>query len=89
MTACLICKADISSPVQQFGDVKMPMCQSDWLDGKAWAYDEPIVIELLQRGFTLDEACAVELDERNRNFAEAMQRMFVEVEEVINQTVTV
>ena len=88
MTQCLICKTNISSPAQQFGDVKMPICQSDWLNGNSWIYNEPIITDALQRGFTLGEACAIELDERNRKFTEELQRLFIEVEEVINQTVT-
>lgn len=56
MTICLICKADIPDP-DNFGDVKHPLCQSDWLAGYGWVYENKEIITYLEHGFSLSEAC--------------------------------
>ena len=53
---CLICGKDITETVKQFGNTKNPMCQSCYLDGNSWVYDEPVIVEGLSRGLDLHEA---------------------------------
>lgn len=53
---CIICGIDITDEVKQFGLPFAPMCQSDWLNGEAWIYDEPIIIDALKRGIKLEDA---------------------------------
>ena len=67
-TVCLICKVDISQPLQQFGDTKIPMCQSCYLDGNDWIYEIPIITDALQHGSSIEEAYEIELGERNKEF---------------------
>ena len=75
MTTCLICKCDISQPLQQFGKPNVPMCQSCWLNGDNWVYGEEVLVDSLVRGLSLDEACQAELDERNKEFEKGMQEL--------------
>jgi hypothetical protein len=53
---CLICKSDINELVKQYGDVKTPICQSCYLDGGSWIYDEPTIVNELLHGADLEDA---------------------------------
>jgi len=53
---CLICKTDISEIRQQFGDVNKPLCQSCFLAGNDWIYEDSAIVSSLENGSTLDEA---------------------------------
>ena len=53
---CLICGNDITETVKQFCDTKNPMCQSCYLAGNSWVYDEPVIVDGLSRGLNLHEA---------------------------------
>ncbi len=56
MTDCLICKKSITYEIEQFGDVKTPICESCYLDGGEWVYQEPEIVYALERGASLEEA---------------------------------
>jgi hypothetical protein len=56
MTDCLICKTSINDEVKQFGDAKKPICESCYLDGGEWVYQEPEIVYALERGASLEEA---------------------------------
>ena len=75
MVSCLICKTDIPQPIQQFGKPNVLMCQSCWLNGDNWVYGEEVIVDSLARGLSLDEACQIELDERNKEFEKGMQEL--------------
>ena len=53
---CITCGADISRPIQQFGNLKDPMCASCWLDGKGWVYEDFEIVDELRRGMSLSDA---------------------------------
>lgn len=77
---CLICKADIINPVQQFGDVKRPLCQSHYLAGYGWVYENKEIIAYLERGFSLSEACEFVVRKEQtelEKFAEGLLRELV------------
>ena len=83
---CLICKTDISDPAQQFGDVKHPICQSDYLAGFGWVYENGDIVKWLESGISLQEACELvsyslsrELDNDFMEFMKAIDDMVVEV----------
>ena len=83
---CLICKIDISDPAQQFGDVKHPICQSDYLAGFGWVYENKEIVAYLEREFSLQEACELEsyslsreLDNDFMEFMKAIDDMVTEV----------
>jgi len=41
---------------QQFGDVNKPICQSCFLTGYDWVYEDSVIVSALENGSTLDEA---------------------------------
>ena len=52
---CLICKTDISQEIQQFGKPDAPICCSCFLNDKLWVYSEPVLVDELKRGATLEQ----------------------------------
>lgn len=56
MTDCLICKTSVIYEIEQFGDVKKPICESCYLDGGEWVYQEPEIVYALEKGASLEEA---------------------------------
>ena len=60
---CILCGCDISEVSKQFGDVRRPMCQSDYLAGSSWVYDEPVIVDALVRGWSFEEAQKICIDE--------------------------
>ena len=53
---CIICGTQIDKPEEQFGDIKSTMCQSDYLNGMSWVYDDPQIVMELERGASLEDA---------------------------------
>ncbi len=62
MTACLICRSDISAPLSQFGSIKNPMCSSCYLGEMSWVYEDPEMMELLMTGVEYSEAMKIVLE---------------------------
>ena len=62
MTTCLICHADISAPLSQFGSIKNPMCSSCYLNEMSWVYEDAEMMELLTSGIECGEAMKIVLE---------------------------
>jgi hypothetical protein len=76
---CPICKADITESVKQFGDIHLPICQSCYLSGNDWVYDDPEILKLLASDVSLEDAMAIENERENkeltRSFFEIMHEL--------------
>jgi hypothetical protein len=53
---CLTCDNEIYRPIDEFGATNHPLCQSCWLAGNAWVYNDSKLVDELAHGETLDNA---------------------------------
>jgi len=56
---CPICETEINEPLQQFGKPRLPICQSCFLNGEEWIYNDPYIVAELQRGTSIKEALTI------------------------------
>ena len=80
MKICPVCKNDITDLEKQYGDIRYPICQSCFLSGDDWVYDDPDILENLERGLSLKDAmglCVKEEITDLQKFAEAYFESFV------------
>jgi len=75
---CLICKSDISDPAQQFGDVKHPICQSDYLAGFGWVYENEDIVKWLESGISLQEACELAVKDEITDLQKFAENLWTE-----------
>jgi hypothetical protein len=71
---CPICKKDISLPSQQYGNAKIPICESCFLGGDDWVVEDKEILSLLASGYSLNDAMIIENDKENKE----LTNMFLE-----------
>jgi len=82
MTICLLCPADITDPIKQFGDTHAPICQSCYLADNSWVTELPAVVNNLQHGIDLETALILERRESVSDLQKFAEGIFSELFEV-------